>query len=422
MLKYNKKIIKHITNKITKMNNFTEHIDKNGKVLIWTPEKKYNNNQVLGLDLDWTLIKPIEGKIHSKHKDDWEFLPPNFDKLTKYNNYKLVIFTNQGGLLKGKTGINLEEFKYKWLQIYEKLKLNGFESVYLLAALYDDYYRKPCKGMWEYMETHLNGNIKVNRDKSLFIGDMAGRKGDYSESDLLMAMNLGVNFQVPEVFWNDDKKKLNNFDILKKNILENEKIFNPDEYIKNNKNTENNDNISKELIKYLQNDKILILFVGSPASGKSSFYYKYLDNENLKYMSMDKYNGTLAKFIKDINNIMTSGNNIIIDNTNGTKDTRAKYVKIANDNNYKIIVVQFDIEKKLVMHLNELRNKEINVCELNKISNCKKHLPTVAINTFWKKFENPEIDEGFEKILISKFEIDFSKKEHITEEKFKLFI
>ena len=428
------------------MNNFTEHINDNGKVLIWKPENEYNSSQILGMDLDWTLIKPVEGKVHSKHKDDWEFIPSTdsdndilTNKLSQYKKYKYVIFTNQGGLLKGNVGLNLDEFKHKWLKIYEELKAYGFESVYMLAALYDDYFRKPCIGMWDYMENELNGKVKVDRSKSLYVGDMAGRKGDYAESDLLMAVNLDVPFQVPEVFWDNDKKKANSFEILKKNAMENDKVFKADKYLKDKEtNIEINKKTAGKLIEYLKtnNSKVLVLFVGSPASGKSYFYNKYLEHmskqetkdksvvkNKLIYMSMDKYNGTLAKFIKEVNSIMTSGNdNILIDNTNGVKETRSKYVKIAKDNNYKVVVVQFDINKELVMHLNELRNKEITVCELNKLPNCKKHLPTVAINTFWKKFESPDIEEGFEEIIIAKFEFDFTKKEHISEDKFKLFL
>ena len=419
------------------MNRFTEHINDNGKVLIWKPEHEYNSSQILGMDLDWTLIKPIEGKVHSKHKDDWEFLPSidnkedNNNKLTtkisQYKKHKFVIFTNQGGLLKGNVGLNLDEFKHKWLKIYEALKKNGIESVYLLAALHDDFFRKPCIGMWEYMETELNGNIKVDRSKSLYVGDMAGRKGDYAASDLLMAINLGIPFQVPEVFWDDDKRKSLTFETLKKSVMENEKVFKADKYIvEDDKNDKTNHKIAEQLNKYLDAGKVLVLFVGSPASGKSSFYKKYLEMKNkLVNMSMDKYEGTLAKFIKEVNSIMTSGkDNILIDNTNGTKETRAKYIKIAKANDYKVVVVQFDITKELVMHLNELRNKEITVCELNKnpLIQCKKHLPTVAINTFWKKFESPDISEGFEEILIAKFELDFSNKEHISKDKFKLFL
>ena len=42
----------------------------------------------------------------------------------------------------------------------------------------------------------------INFEKSLYVGDMAGRKDDYSASDLLFAMNLNINFLVPEVFYN----------------------------------------------------------------------------------------------------------------------------------------------------------------------------------------------------------------------------
>ncbi|MEI6425635.1 MAG: PocR ligand-binding domain-containing protein, partial [Lentisphaerota bacterium] len=52
--------------------------------------------------------------------------------------------------------------------------------------------------------------------------------------------------------------------------------------------------------------------------------------------------------------------------------------------------IMHKIKKETGMHLNELRTKLSIVCELNDKKNCKKTVPTVAINTFWKYFEEPD--------------------------------
>ena len=189
---------------------FEEQINENGKILFWQPETKYRHNSkyILGMDLDWTIIKPLTGKVHPKDKDDWTFWAESLEKIKEKcsTGYKFVIFTNQGGLLKEKANrLNLDGFKARWDNIYEKFKENGITSVYLVAALYDDFYRKPCTGMWEFVEKHLNGNgngnhIIVDRKKSIYIGDMAGRDKDHSATDLLFAMNLGVPFKFQNYF------------------------------------------------------------------------------------------------------------------------------------------------------------------------------------------------------------------------------
>ena len=55
---------------------FEENINQNGHILYWQPEEKYRvkSSKILGMDLDWTIIKPIKGKIHPVDENDWEFL------------------------------------------------------------------------------------------------------------------------------------------------------------------------------------------------------------------------------------------------------------------------------------------------------------------------------------------------------------
>lgn len=425
---------------------FEEKINENGKILFWQPEIKYRTNSslILGMDLDWTIIKPLTGKVFPKDKDDWTFWADSLEKIKAKCNagYKFVIFTNQGGLLKEKANrLNLDGFKERWNNIYDKFKDNGIISVYLVAALYDDFYRKPCIGMWEFVEQHLNGNgIEngnhiVNRKKSIYIGDMAGRDKDYASTDLLFAMNLGVSFLVPELFYYPDKyyknKILDNeykqFDseYLISKIKKDDKQFKSIELLQTIEKNSNKDSI--ESIKRIldRNTKCLILFVGSPASGKTFFYNKYFkNNEKIIYMSKDTFDGSDAKFYKEIvkNCSNTEGDSVVIDNTNGKLKNREKLLKIAKEHKAKTIVIKFDISKQLVMHLNELRTKLSIVCELNGKKICKKPVPTVAINTFWKYFEEPDKDEGIDYIFHIEYEPDFTNTEGISKERFKLLL
>merc|ERR1712154_642367 len=80
------------------------------------------------------------------------------------------------------------------------------------AALNDDIFRKPHRGMFEYFNKEINGyqEQKVIQ-KSFFCGDAAGRlRGwkngrsgdpDFASSDRAFAKNCKLSFYTPEEFW-----------------------------------------------------------------------------------------------------------------------------------------------------------------------------------------------------------------------------
>jgi bifunctional polynucleotide phosphatase/kinase len=156
---------------------------------------------ILGMDLDWTLIKPASGNIHPVSYDDWQFLNNDLTEVcNKINNgYKFIIFTNQGSLLDNLPNrLNLEQFKARWLSIYEHLQQKyNITSVWMIASLRNDLCRKPNIGMWKYIESFMN----IDKDKSIFIGDMAGREKDHTDFDIEFANNIGILFNTPELFY-----------------------------------------------------------------------------------------------------------------------------------------------------------------------------------------------------------------------------
>jgi len=418
---------------------FEEVITNNGHILLWQPETKYrlNNTKILGMDLDWTFIKPIKGKIHPIDENDWEFLNQDLSRIKNKieEGYKFVIFTNQGGLLNLTTGkMGLEGFKNRWNAIYTKLQNeHGINSIYLIASLYDDFNRKPYTGMWEYIETVVNGDIKVDRNASLYVGDMAGRKGDYSSSDLLFAINLGVNFQVPEVFYNDSKSVSNRTSVLIKAVEKNDKIFKGKKFIEEFDIKKRGNNIvnTDKLREMLYTNQCLILFVGSPASGKTSYYEENLQTfENQIYLSNDTFNGTPGKFNKEIEKTLRNGLSVVIDNTNGTSKVREKYIKIAKDvsreigKDIKIIIIKFNTEKEIALHLNAIRTKLINTCILKGSKDCKHNVPAVAIHSYWKRLENPEKKEGIDYIFEFEYDPIFNRtnENRITQEMFIKYV
>ena len=83
-----------------------------GKIgLTETPE----STKIAAFDLDWTLIQTRWGAKFARNIDDWKPWDPRV--ITKLNSlvddgYRIVIFTNQGGVAIGKTTISELRIKF----------------------------------------------------------------------------------------------------------------------------------------------------------------------------------------------------------------------------------------------------------------------------------------------------------------------
>ena len=56
-----------------------------------------------------------------------------------------------------------------------------------------DRFRKPETGTWDLL-SRFNGDQSAAVPSSLFVGDAAGRPGDFSDSDKLFAAAVGLQF------------------------------------------------------------------------------------------------------------------------------------------------------------------------------------------------------------------------------------
>lgn len=165
---------------------------------------------IAGFDIDWTVIATQSGRQFPTGPSDWKFLdekvPEKLQELHK-NGTKVVFFTNQGGMEKGKT--TPKQFQTKADTIIHEL---GFPvDVYVSTG--ESNYRKPSPEMWQYMAKNNNDGVAVDMEASVYVGDAAGRpkgwkagaKKDFSCSDRMFAANVGVPFKTPEEFFFGEK-------------------------------------------------------------------------------------------------------------------------------------------------------------------------------------------------------------------------
>lgn len=137
--------------------------------------------------------------------------------------------------------------------------------------------------------------------------------------------------------------------------------------------------------------------VGFPASGKTTFTKKYMIPNGYEYVNQDTLK-TQKKCIETFVTLLKKGKNIIIDNTNLTKEIRKIYLDICKENKVNCSCLLFSTPKEICMHnsyyRNFITNGEIDV--INRI----------VYNVMNKKYEIPTKDEGFYDIIEIKFCID----------------
>jgi bifunctional polynucleotide phosphatase/kinase len=319
--------------------------------------------KVAAFDLDYTLIKTKSGNVFPKDENDWVWLYDNVpEKINELiaDEYSIIIFTNQKGISQGKQTI--ENFSIKVENIIKELNV----PIDILIATNDDWYRKPMTGMWEfYLESHKIQNL----EESFYCGDAAGRTyvnkklNDHSDADINFANNINLPFKLPEKVFKQQHSK--NYVIKTK-------------YDKLNVSN----HISNQLKNIEHHKKEMVILIGPPASGKSTFSKLYYSPYTHINRDTEK---TEAKCLKKTEETLKKGKSVIIDNTNPSIKSREKYIELANEYNYSIKIYLFDIDKELTEHLNYYRTQ---------ISKGKmKLIPEIAYKMYFSRYEEPDEKE-----------------------------
>ena len=316
--------------------------------------QKYENfkktSKIAAFDLDYTLIKTKSKKLFPIDKNDWEFLYDNVTTKLKElhsNNYSIVIISNQMGISKGK--VNKDDFMFKISRIQKCLKI----PLMFFASTHDNEFRKPRIGFWKLLKKM--DNLKINKKKSFYVGDMAGRiktknnKADRTDSDRKFAYNAKIRFFTPEEFFLGEKERKWKFNGY---LLD-----------YNNEETKLLDNKEKELI----------LLSGYPGSGKSTLAKKKFKDHKL--LSKDLFGNKIYKMLEKE---LSENSEVIIEGLLFNYDKRKKYIDIAKKYNYTLRFIEIDLSFDESYHLNIYRS-------LKKGST----VPKVVYYTYKKYYEKP---------------------------------
>ena len=289
--------------------------------------KKFRfRKKLAGFDYDQTLVKPKSKSTFSKNVDDWIYIRDNVQSQIKKlyeKGFAIVIFTNQ-----------TQQFKKDQIEIV----LNSLEVPYKCYIMYDKKIKKPNPECF----LHYLGDKKIDSE-SFYVGDALGRENDWSDSDKVFAENCHLKYISPEEMFPFKKKK------------------------------------EKGLI--LSDKQELIIMVGYPGSGKSTFAKKKFNGYLILSGDILK---TESKILKQLEKGLDEGKSIVIDATNPNKEKRSVFIKTAKKRGISVRIVHIttSIEESLLQN----QNRDIKV-------------PKIAFYVYRKKFEKPTKDEGVNEII-----------------------
>jgi bifunctional polynucleotide phosphatase/kinase len=234
-------------------------------------DRIYAEKKAIAFDLDWTLMWYADGLYP---KSDIRWMPGRVQKLSylRSKGWSFIIFTNQ------------KKYNQNRIKLaFEMIKEIGPCAIFVGIS---DEFRKPEKTMYEnYREQIPNCKLYT------FVGDAAGRPQDFSDSDLQFAKAAGLRFLTPEVVFKEQRPVIP------------------------------------------ASGKHIILLMGMPGSGKTTFATKWLG----KYIRINQDTlKTHAKVIKATSGAMEEGKLICIDNTNGSSEKREEFENLAEEYGYQL--------------------------------------------------------------------------------------
>ncbi|KAL2260847.1 hypothetical protein VTK26DRAFT_5029 [Humicola hyalothermophila] len=364
-----------------------------------------SQRRIAAFDLDSTLITTASGKRHSDDPADWKWwhhsVPGRLQQLYNEEGYLIVVFTNQGGLVlhpdpKVKAPKNTKNrvaaFKQKCNAVLGQL---GIPTT-LYAATGMDMYRKPRPGMWtEMKEDYGLSESDIDHENSVFVGDAGGRIAgagpkDFSCSDRNLAHNIGIKYQTPEEFFLGEKPR----------------EFARDFDLANFPFTEKEDEEGHIITLEKPSGKHIVLFVGPPGAGKSTFYWKHLKPLGYERVNQDILKSK-DKCFKAASDFLSEGDSVVVDNTNPDVETRAQWVALAKKHGVPIRCIWFQTPLQLCEHNAAVRslNKQMNPED-------RQALPKLAFNSFASRFKEPTSKEGFQEIIPVPFRFRGTKDEY----------
>ena len=330
------------------------------------------HKQLAAFDLDGTVVKTKSNARFPKDERDWTWWHDTVPKKLRAlysEGYAIVFFSNQGGISIKAGAVRYGQWKTKLNAIITELDIPVL--AYGATGTKNQESRKPNTGVWRHFLAETGATAF---DEAFFVGDAAGRAKDFSATDRKFALNIGVPFHTPDEYFLSVPKeayKLDGFDPRTYKPASNIVIPTPS----------------------LSQQEMIVL-VGSPASGKSTFCrtffptYTRINQDTLK---------TRPRCVEEATKALKKGESVCIDNTNATKEVRQIWIRLAKNANVSVRCFHLTTSQDISRHNNMVRG-------IGGIGNEKRDLlPLMAFSDFLKRFQSPTKNEGFDELLVYDF-------------------
>jgi len=124
-----------------------------------------------------------------------------------------------------------------------------------------------------------------------------------------------------------------------------------------------------------------VIFCGIQATGKTTFFIEKFFKTHVR-ISLDQLN-TRNKERRFIETCIFTSHPFVIDNTNPSREERAKYIAIAKANKFKVTGYYFQSKLNDALARNTQRSG-------------KERIPEIGIKGTYNRLSLPAIDEGFD--------------------------
>ncbi|GFZ48059.1 hypothetical protein JCM24511_05807 [Saitozyma sp. JCM 24511] len=351
-----------------------------------TPTPTPTKVPIVFYDLDGTLIKTRSGADFPKSRDDWTWWDPVVPGRLKKEweeGKHVVVVSNQGDAR--------EKIRREWRAKVPLIAAKMPKDVPLrvLAALDKyDVYRKPNIGMFEVITSlYAERGLEVDMDQSVFVGDAAGRmagggrKKDHGDTDYKFAFNVGLRFVTPEEHFLGHPRP---------SFPEPPNGFRPSK-LANLSTRATVPPIVPSHTPIARSEVELVLFVGPPASGKTSFFRTHFAPA-YEHVNQDLL-GSRDKCLRAAEVLLRDNKSVVVDNTNRNRSTRSYWINLAHKLDIPIRVFHFLCPIELAKHNNMYR-----ACYAPTHEPRRTLLPMMAFASFAADFEQPTLDEGFDEL------------------------
>ncbi|KAI0747782.1 PNK3P-domain-containing protein [Daedaleopsis nitida] len=332
--------------------------------------------KVAAFDLDGCLIVSSFPKKGAPPKFEWwRKSIPNKLKEVHEQGYSIVIITNQAL----RTTALINDWKQKIPLIANALPDVPFR---IFAATAKDGFRKPIPGMWYELERIFSqDNVQIDVPQSFFVGDAAGRPNDHSSTDRKLALNIGIPFYTPEEYFLGlpaANYNLPGFNVSSLPVDEPRLVP------------------AEPPILPAPSSPELVIFVGYPSLGKTSFFRTHFEPAGYAHINQDTLK-TRDKCVKAAAEALKAKQSVVIDNTNRDVKTRKFYLDLAKKNGVPARCFHFAGSFELAWHNNLYRAFNMPPSLAASEPN-RSLLPMLAFNSYRTDFEEPTVDEGFSEV------------------------